>query len=86
MDEHEQQEPTPPEQFVPAKVTMLHPNGISADKFPDGSAHIELLISPFEVIGFGMSAETVQALITKLSGGIEVVRSIPQVPVPTGRG
>jgi hypothetical protein len=76
----------PPAPFMPAKVTMLHPNGISAEKFSDGSAQIELLISPFEVIGFGMAPETVQALLTKLSGGIEIARSIPQMDVPRGRG
>lgn len=74
------------QQFIPPKVTMLRPSGINVQKFPDGSAQIELLISPFEVIGFGMPTEAVKALIHELTGGIEIARSIPRMDVPRGRG
>lgn len=74
------------EQFVPAEVTMLNPGGISVEKLPDGSAHMEILVSPFKVIGFVIPAEAVVALVAKLTGGVEIARTMPAMAVPRGRG
>lgn len=86
-EEPAQEQPQiPAEAMVPPKLIMLRPHSINIEKNEDGSASIEMLITPFEVVGFTIPAGAVQEFLRVLTGGIEVARSMPRMDVPSGRG
>lgn len=75
----------PTEIPVPPKVTMLRPHSINIEKLEDGSASIEMLITPFEVVAFTVPAAAVDEFVRVLSGGVHIAREMPRMDIPRGR-